>query len=144
MHHPQQWFGSFPGQAHRNICTNHPLSVLQLVGAGCLRSTLGHPGSLHLWPNHSQRYLYGPGGLAATSRQHVAIAFGPDIWSLGHSESHITLYVGGTASGHPLPGALRYIQPPHLKPDTLATPWMVRDLLAQSNPTLPTLPCLGA
>ncbi|XP_073883286.1 sodium-coupled neutral amino acid transporter 7 isoform X12 [Macaca fascicularis] len=40
----------------------------QLVGAGQLRSPLGHPGSLHLRPDHSQCHLCGSLGITTASQ----------------------------------------------------------------------------
>lgn len=44
-------------------------SALQLVGAGQLWSPLGHHGSLHLRPDHSQRHLCGSLGMTAASQE---------------------------------------------------------------------------
>lgn len=44
-------------------------SALQLVGTRQLWGPSGHPGSFHLWPNHSQCHLCGPLGMNTASQQ---------------------------------------------------------------------------
>lgn len=121
------------------------VSALQLVGTRQLWGPSGHPGSFHLWPNHSQCHLCGPLGMNTASQQTcdqepslraVELPQVPhplpagDVWTHFSRDSHGT---ESTANLWAAPAQLPSCSP------TLALSWMVAGgLTSQERQTFGT------